>query len=1150
MQMRTNGVTLRGRPRGRFFLFSLCLVGLLSGSALAQDNPFGESESKGETKLDDFERKTFERKGVDEEEKGPGFKRGDASIATWQSEAAEYQEKAIKLLKRRIEGADIDDPDLPVLYERLAEMLWQKAKKHELMAFDYLEQSRDYADQGQDSKAQESLRLQEEALKVVEEARAETIEVYSKIQDEFPLYENMDKVLFFLAFNLQEIGYAAQAHEKYQQLVRDYPETEYLGDAYLGMAEYTYNIEEDMDAALDQYSLAIAAAPGTATAGYAMYKTGWCYFNLGEPETALQQFVDVIELAEKDPSRNGLKKEATKDLVRAYSMWTEASAKKAKRFFKKHASDDEHLNSMLERLALLYAEDGQVDKAIIIYNQLISDNVNHFRHVGYQIEIMLNIETKNDPDLTAEAIILTVKLFRKALDNDKLEGKTPELEKEYYALLEEYTRETAKWYHLTAQTTKNATYYALAYEIYKVYIENFPEAEDNYEMMYYYAELLYWKKNWAEAARRYDQTLDIDEKGKYSNDAAYGAVLAYNKLAETPSDECPPIPVPPETAEGEEPVFPRFEIAQCRQRLIAACERYSRIVEDAEHLVDIRYTSARIYYDHNHMEEAIDGFKEVAVNHPDHRLGMISANLMLDSLYIGKRFEEMWEWVIKFKEMPALYKPPFDVKLDELEVGLAFKFCVDKEEAKEWEEAATCFEDYATKYEYSAYAPKALWNASVDWENASEIGKAIETRIRLLREHGGDEELAPKALFAIGQNYHGIAVYSEAARFYELFVDKYPSNDTACVESGLVSDVPCSQIALQNAAAFRGGLGQYEQAVKDYDRYIEMFPKDKQQISDLKFNTGRIYFDQGLYDSAIERYNEYLKKYAKLGPQSKTIAAHTAIGRSYWKKEQQRSALKSFERAEEIYESKKTQKWMADETTEEKYRKEAYEAAAEARFMRGEYIFGQALAVQLSDESVAERKMEAHLQRQLKKKAELMQEAEPIYVEVITRFPTPKWGLASMCRLGMMYHDVASQIQNAPVPKRLNEEQSLIYEDLLLEFADKFEQKAIGYYVTAVEKAAELGWFSDYTTLAQRRLFDLRPEEYRSASEIKAQPDRASVTWHRAGHYDDIEMIMGRKTKKARGPIDLEEGEMDAVDETTPEASPEAAANSEAGGEQ
>ncbi|OIP36223.1 MAG: hypothetical protein AUK47_15405 [Deltaproteobacteria bacterium CG2_30_63_29] len=1105
----------------------LAVLALYPVAGWSQGNPFdGEDAQKEEAAVEQFERKKVERPDISEEEgKGPKLER-ESNIKGWERSKLQYQDKAIRLMEERVEKADEDDPDYPLYLERLSEMYWQKARFHDLRAFDRLTESREAEDAGNASKAAELVRGQEEDEKTAQEYREKTIATYARIIKEFPLYDNSDKVLFYLAFNLGEMGRAEDANGFYKDLVRDYPNTDYLAEAYLGLAEYSY-LYDDIDLSLSQYESAIAAAPDSQTAGYAMYKMGWCYFNRGEPKKALAQFESVVAYSESHTGRIELRKEAVKDLVKAYSLWTEASPKKAKGYLGKFSSGDEELREMLERLARLYQEDGEVDKSIFVYNELIKDNSTNFRIVGYQTEIMLNVETKNVPDQTAEEVIRTVRLFNAAREQ-KLEGATEEAVKEAYALLEEYTRETAKWYHLTAQTTKNPLYYALSYEIYKAYVDNFPEAQDNYEMMYYYGELLYWKKNYAEAAKRYDQVLAIDAAGKFSRDAAYGAVLSYNKVSETPTAECPPIPVVPEPKKGEEPTFPELTIADCRVKLIAACGRYAEVVPDGEHIVDIKYTAARIYYDHNQFGPAVKAFEDIAMNHSENRLGIISANLLLDSLGIEKDYKQMWEWVLKFRANEQLNRPPLDDILETLETELAFKFCIDKETEKLWKESAMCFEEYAGKYATASYAPKALWNASVDWENASEVGKAIETRIRLLKEHGDDDYLAPKALYAIGQNFHGIAVYSEAARFYEMFVDKYPKNDTACAPDGESSENVCSMSALQNAAAFRGGLGQYEKAVEDYDRYIVMFPNDKAQISLLKFNTGRIYFDQGLYEKAIERYNEYLSRYAKLGPEGRKVAAMTAIGRCYWKNKDRHAGLKSFEKAEKLYDSKPFQKWLAGADPEAV--KEANDAAAEARFMRGEGIFFEALAIRLSDETIeSATKSGNFLKRQLTKKAALMQEAKPIYVEVITRFNNPKWGLAAMCRLGMMYHDVADQIQNAPIPKELDEDQSLIYEDLLLEFADRFETEAIGYYITAVEKAADLGWFSTYTTLAQRRLFDLRPEEYRSASEIKAQPDRASVTWHKSKLYVDVEAAAGRKAKKKRGAIDLQSNEMEKV---------------------
>ena len=102
----------------------------------------------------------------------------------------------------------------------------------------------------------------------------------------------------------------------------------------------------------------------------------------------------------------------------------------------------------------------------------------------------------------------------------------------------------------------------------------------------------------------------------------------------------------------------------------------------------------------------------------------------------------------------------------------------------------------------------------------------------------------------------------------------------------------------------------------------------------------------------------------------------------------------------------------------------------------------------------------------------------------------PKWGLAAMSRLGMMYHDVAEQIQRRSVPAAPHRRPvPLLRGGAHRVWWSSSRRRPSTSTSSPCEKAAELGWFSDYTTLAQRRLFDLRPDEYRSASEIKAQPE-------------------------------------------------------------
>ena len=1070
-----------------------------------------------------------------DQEEGAGpkvkFETDEMAKAAEASEKIELQQQAISKLQRRIKQTDEDDPDKPQLMERLGDMLWQKAKFYELRSYDYLSQANDAGAAGNKTKQQELLAKKAEDEKTARASRDEMLKLYRDIIKYHADYKQLDKIRYFMAFNLAEMGYAGEAYEQYSGIVREHSNSKYLPDAFLGMAEYTFNIEEDMPLALQQYQKVVTIDPKSSAASFAMYKMGWCFFNLGKPKEALAQFEKVIREADAGHGnqRTTMRKEAVKDLVKAYSMWEDAKPGNAAKYFKGFVSTEEEVDTMLERLARLYQENGRVEESNSIYNQLIKRNAGKFKIVNYQHEIMLNVETISDPAKLAQEINRTVGIFVKARD-EKFAGITPEAVKEMNDKLVNYVSDTGKWYHLTYQKTQNPLYYSLAYEIYKTYLENFPDATDNYEVMYYYSDMAYFRKNYSEAAKGFERVLDLQEKGKIDmkvennqkivKDSAHGAVLAYDKLmGEENADKeaCPDPPKPDENAEGAENL-PPLPIADCRIKFIEASKRYAKVDTSADFAINSKFKAAKIYYDYNHFEECRPLFMDITHDAPGSELAVYSANYILETYRRTKDYESMSGAIRDFKSNPKFMAntTPLMAEFKEIvggyEKALDFEICNQKESQKRWEEAAICFEKYAQNHDGSEDAAKASWNALVDWERSNNISRAIDSRINILRKSETDPEakkLSARALYSIGLNYHGLAVFSQAARFYEMFVDQFPADKTACVAvDAPPSKEPCAKTALQNAAVFRSGLGEYEQAVKDFDLFAKMFPKDQNEMSMLKFQTGRIYFDQKNYDSALDRFKEYITKYSKYGTPGRLIATHTYIGKIYWAKKNYKEALKSFEKAESIYGEANTKKWLGTASAADVA--QANDAAAEARFMRGETLFKETLDIKLSDSSVKPSKMDAFLQTQLQKKASKLLEAVPVYQAVIEKFNSPKWGLAALTRMGMMYDDTGHQIETAPTPPGLPEEVELAYVDLLLDFTEQFESKAITYYVTAVNKAKETGWFSTYTAEAQKRLFDLRPQEYRSASEYKATPNKMVSTYHTGAMYINYDELRGK----------------------------------------
>src|SRR4030095_6943742 len=114
----------------------------------------------------------------------------------------------------------------------------------------------------------------------------------------FPKYERMDEVLFRLASLLTSAKKDDQAREYFHRLIKDYPNSKYIPDAYLAFAEHAFESGE-MDAALKFYEK-VEQFPKSSVYPYAAYKKGWCYINLADPKAALETFVGVVRLTQ-DP---------------------------------------------------------------------------------------------------------------------------------------------------------------------------------------------------------------------------------------------------------------------------------------------------------------------------------------------------------------------------------------------------------------------------------------------------------------------------------------------------------------------------------------------------------------------------------------------------------------------------------------------------------------------------------------------------------------------------------------------------------------------------------------------------------------------------------------------------------------------------------
>lgn len=988
-------------------------------------------------------------------------------------ESVKKTDEAIQKLKELLQATPRDNPKRAEFLFNLAEMYWDKSKYYEQGAFKQQDECFRLEESGEKGRAQGCKQGMKDMLAESKRWREESVRLYVEIIRNFPTFKSLDEVYFYLGANLMEVGKKEQALNFFRQLIGEFPQSKYVPNVLLAFGDYYFD-NNDMASALKAYDR-VSQYKRSSVYPYARYKAAWCHFNLDRKDKALDTFLDVLKLARssKDGTARGLLRQSRKDIVLTYSHV--GSPTKAIRFFKRIAPEREDWLSMGERLAILYADKGKPSASTNLYRELISLNKTSVKTLDYQYEIVRNTTTVNSySEDSVKELVRLMKLVQIAE-----QGKFKDIEKDSYARqkakVETLIRSWAVTYHREAQKTKNPDLYAMAYFLYKEYLDTFSDPKHQYNMTFFYGELLYKLQKWDEAAKGYEKVLELKPKGKYTNEAVHALVLSYFKIVNTSEEQAnlqarkdELLEEPEEGEDGKEakpkPIPEPRPISDLHKRLISACEKYVELNPKGDRIVDVKYTMARTYYDFDHLPEAITGFKDIAYNHSDHRLAVIAANLHLDALNLLRDYDRLHKDVVEYLEKAPIKDGPFLEDLQALNASIRFKKCTVLDEKEKWNEASQCFVDYYRDFPQSELIDKALYNAALDFERMKELGKAIQVRIFLLQERP-DSELAPKTLYNIGGNYHALAIYSEAAKFYELYAETYPKMENA-------------EVALANASTFRQGLGELDKAIANYEKYLDQYGKrDIDKSAEVYYQIAKIYEEQGKTRDAFEQYQSYIKRFGKKGPKDRYLEAHVKVGLFYWDrkgKKNRSTALKWFKKTLKEF----NRMGKADQESMTTGR----DAAAQARFMIGEDVFEDMTEIKIDSSN------EKELKKRLKSKMEVAQEAKEIFESVIL-FGRPDWAIAALYRIGAGFQDLANNIRSSPPPPRLTYDQKEIYRGILEDQASQIENLAVDAYKRSLDIAKDKSWFNQYSKKAEIALAQLRPKEFRRPSELRAQPD-------------------------------------------------------------
>src|SRR5216684_6092957 len=939
-----------------------------------------------------------------------------------------------------------DQRELPGLLFRLGELYWEESK------FFFFEANRKddeviRAINRGDQAAQERAKAEKEHLlaKSRDYSRL-AIDRYSEIVQKYKDYERTDEVLYFLGQNLMEAGEERKALVAYKRLIDRYQKSKFYPDALLAFGEYYFNSSKAkrdlIEKALSYYKQA-ASFPENQVYAFALYKQGWCYFNLSDYQRAMDMFKAVVlygeyagaSAVEKDAGKSGkstLVREARNDFVRAYARY--GSPQEAKTEFAKVASKHDDQFLMLKQLANLYYEDGKDREAALTYNTLIRERPLSPEAPGFQGKIVDCVLRAGNKKMTVEQVRRLVKMMQEAEKNNVAkDDKDKKAITEARELSERTLSNLAVNWHNEAKKTRDEETFGFANEIYSDYLTLFAENPKAYDLRFFWAELLNDNlQKYERAAEEYTRVVMQDAKrleagqktGKWLVNAAYNAVLANDEMVKA-AEASGKL-----KQENTADVKKKVAIAPQRKELLDACERYLKYVPTGQKRVEIAFKAANIYYRHNHFDEAVLRFSDIALKYPDYkfengdRAGEVAANLVLDSYNLLADWGKVNQWARKFYNEPKLATGKFREELAKVLEQSSFKLINQLEAKKEYAKAAEEYLAFVGEFQKSEIADKALFNASIDFFNAKMLDRAIETRGRIIRGYP-KSEYVPACIYANAEAREAIGDFAEAARAYEGYVSGYERSRTPAEkvatkrrgkrkgakaaaappekkEGGQIWEEAKAQIALFDAGILREGLGEHRLALRDRERYLELWP-DSKDAEAVFLSIADLYERSGAYSKAIRQLEEYERQKSK--EPMKVLTAEGRIAGLYERKlHRARDAQRIYERLLAYYEKQPTRIKKALDN-------QSLDAVARAHYISAEDEYHRYASVRIRWGKLPH--PETDFKQGLRDKARALEALQRRYTQTVS-FKSGDPAVCALYKIGLTYDNFADSLINAP----------------------------------------------------------------------------------------------------------------------------------------
>jgi cellulose synthase operon protein C len=367
---------------------------------------------------------------------------------------------------------------------------------------------------------------------------AEAIRLYTTLLKAYPDYGRNDQVLYQLARAYETTGQGAQALATLDQIVARYPQARDIAEVQFRRGELLFSARRYPEAQLAYEAVLARGSRGSSFYAQSLYKHGWSQFKQGMNEESLKSFADLLDLTLTDPkdssrtrsweSLGRADRELAEDTLRVMAItFSYLDGSKSLDEFAAHRAHLPYAWLLYSRVGDLYVEKQRYQDAATTYRAFVMRDPIDEHAPALSTAAIEAYQKGGFADLVLQGKIEYLEHY--GFDAPFWKGREHAAYPQVVQELKVNLRDVAQYYHASAQKTHKSEEYAAAARWYRSTLRSFPDDPEAPATNYLLADALFESQQYLDAASEYEHTAYNYPPNPRSAEAAYAALVAYQK---------------------------------------------------------------------------------------------------------------------------------------------------------------------------------------------------------------------------------------------------------------------------------------------------------------------------------------------------------------------------------------------------------------------------------------------------------------------------------------------------------------------------------------------------------------------------------------------------------------------------------------------